>query len=131
MDKKLLLVEDDFLVANMLGQMLTKSGFCCDHASDESEALKLFNCAYEANEPYDLVVVDLVLGENAVAGASVMISMRKIHPQVKSILCSGFTSSPIVENFKKYGFDYCLPKPFSWKSLKSFLGEQFSSQEAS
>jgi DNA-binding response OmpR family regulator len=123
MEKRLLLIEDDNLVASMLSTMLSKSGFVCDHAEDEAQAIRLFRNSQITDRPYDLVVVDLVLGENTKGGMVVMKEIREQQPGITAILCSGFTSSPIVENFRDFGFDFCLNKPFSWNRLKTILTE--------
>lgn len=125
MNKKLLLIEDDNLVANMLCTMLSKSGFTCDHAEDENQALIMFRNARITGNNYDLLVVDLVLGENNCAGVTVTQQIKKEQPEIVAILCSGFSSSPVVLNFQEYGFDFCLKKPFSWDRLKGILSEQF------
>lgn len=126
--KKMLLIEDDDLVANMLSLMLSKSEFEVAHASTEQEAVAKFSEAQNSRKPFDLVVVDLILGEDNQAGAKAMKRIRAIQPGVVSILCTGFVQSPVVENFNEHGFDFCLSKPFSWQNLKVILAEKFEIQ---
>ncbi|MEW6712159.1 MAG: response regulator [Candidatus Riflebacteria bacterium] len=126
MTRRLLLIEDDDLVATMLCTMLSKSGFVCDHACDESAAVELFGKSIETGQRYDLVVVDLILGEDSMGGAAAMQYIRKVQPDIVSILCSGFSSSQVVAQFKEHGFDFCLNKPFSWSNLKTILTEHLN-----
>lgn len=123
MTKKILLIEDDSLVAKMLSTMLDKSGFACDHAEDERQALSMFRQAQTEGRPYEMLVVDLILGEKSNAGAEVVKKIKEEQPEVVAILCTGFSSSPIALNFHDYGFDFCLNKPFSWNSLKGILAD--------
>ena len=123
MAKKILLIEDDSLVARMLATMLDKSGFACDHVEDEHQAIAMFQQALSEGRPYEVLVVDLVLGESNRAGANVVKQIKEDYPEVVAILCTGFSSSQVALNFQDYGFDFCLKKPFSWDSLKVILSE--------
>jgi len=56
MDKKVLVVEDDTLLKDMLGQQLTKEGWQALHATDGEQALALA----ESEHP-DIILLDLLL----------------------------------------------------------------------
>lgn len=128
--RHLLLIEDDSLVAGMLCTMLARFGFVCDHASSENEALNMFIASKENGRCYEFILVDLVLGTQKSGGVTVVQKIREIQPDVRAVLCSGLSSSPVVNNYHEYGFDFCLNKPFSWENLKTIIKEQFLNQSA-
>lgn len=120
-NEKLLILEDDGMVSGMMKIMLERSGYNCDVAVDEDDAFNLFCQARRSGQPYAAVIFDLVLAEDSLGGLRTLRRIKETEPQVKTILCSGFSSSPVVKNFKNYGFDSCLNKPFTGASLKTTL----------
>lgn len=56
MQHKILLVEDDVAISEMVKSQLTKEGFKAETAFDGEEALEIF-----AREPFDLILLDLML----------------------------------------------------------------------
>ncbi len=56
MDKKVLVVEDDTLLKDMLGQQLTKEGWQVLHATEGEQAIAL-----SASEHPDVILLDLLL----------------------------------------------------------------------
>jgi len=120
-NEKLLILEDDSVVSGMMKIMLERSGYNCDVAVDEDHAYQMFCEARQAGQPYAAVIFDLVLAEDSLGGLRTLRRIKEAEPQVKAILCSGFSSSPVVKNYKNYGFDSCLNKPFTGASLKTTL----------
>ncbi|GAB4272988.1 MAG: hypothetical protein Kow0029_12170 [Candidatus Rifleibacteriota bacterium] len=131
MRKKLLLVEDDSLVATMLDIMLQRLGFECKHAKNSEIALKLFMNEASAGRPFEIVIIDLVLDDNKMAGAELLKELREVRPNFVAILCSGYTTSTVVENYKDYGFDYRLNKPFSWNNFQEFITHNLGFNDSS
>lgn len=54
--KKLLVIEDDFLIRELYNSVLTESGYIVDSAADGQEALTKIN-----TQTYDMILLDLVL----------------------------------------------------------------------
>ena len=57
---KTLIVEDDFISRRILAQMLSPYGDC-DIAIDGEEAFLAFQLALDADAPYDLVCMDIMM----------------------------------------------------------------------
>ncbi len=123
MTKRLLILEDDSMVSGMMQIMLERSGFECDIVANEDDALRMFLDSHQSNRKYAAVIFDLVLQEDSLGGLHTLKRIKEIAPEVKTILCSGFCSSPVVRNYKNYGFDSCLNKPFTGHSLKAALDD--------
>ena len=47
--------------------------------------------------------------------------IRKINPDVKAIVSSGYSDDPVMSNPKEYGFDAVLPKPYKPQELNSLV----------
>lgn len=57
---RLLIVDDDFMIRRVLKEILTPYGDC-DVVTDGNEALQAFRLAWEDNEPYDLICLDIMM----------------------------------------------------------------------
>jgi len=57
---KTLIVEDDFVCRQILKDIIKKYGDC-DIVVDGEEAIQAFRLAWEDNEPYDLICMDIMM----------------------------------------------------------------------
>ena len=57
---RILIVEDDFVGRKVMHQLLLEYGEC-DVAVDGVEAVKAFDLAWEANQPYDVMFLDIMM----------------------------------------------------------------------
>lgn len=114
---RLLILEDDSLVAGLLKALLNNFGFDCDVVTTEEAAIESYSKALISGKGYAAVIFDLVLASDTLGGLRALQRIKESNPGVKSILCSGFTNSPVVQDYHSYGFDSCLKKPFSGRDL--------------
>ncbi|MHA1560568.1 MAG: hypothetical protein ACTSPA_00450 [Promethearchaeota archaeon] len=52
-----------------------------------------------------------------------MKNLREFDSDVKVIVSSGYSNDPIMANYKEYGFNGVLPKPFSINDLSDLLSQ--------
>ncbi len=109
---KLLIVEDEIRLKEILAKGLKKCGYAVDTAGDGEEALELF----EVNE-YDLLVLDLNLPK--VDGMEVLRIIRKTNRTVKVLILTARSDiEDRVKGLDDGGNDY-LVKPFDFKELEA------------
>ena len=58
MKRKILWIEDDYILLKPLIEQLKRSGYIFDYAKDKKEAIKLLN-----RSKYDLIILDIILPE--------------------------------------------------------------------
>jgi len=54
-------------------------------------------------------------------GKEAIKKLLEINPKVKAIVSSGYSTDPIMADFKKYGFSAVATKPFSVDELERTL----------
>jgi len=75
MAKKILLVEDEEIMIDLLQKKLTKEGYEISVARDGEEGLKVMKDALQAGHPPDLVLLDIIMPK--MGGFEVMEKMGK------------------------------------------------------
>ncbi|MGH7849671.1 MAG: response regulator, partial [Thermodesulfobacteriota bacterium] len=83
-------------------------------------ALKHYKRAKMEGEPFDMVIMDLTV-PGGMGGKEAIEKLLLYDPGVKAIVSSGYSSDPILEKYKKYGFKGVLPKPYEMGKLSDVL----------
>jgi two-component system cell cycle sensor histidine kinase/response regulator CckA len=117
---KILVMDDDAMVRNVLGRMLVSLGYEVQFAQDGAEALALYAKAQDAGDPFAGVIVDLTI-PNGLGGKETMAWLLKLDPQAKAIVSSGYSDDPIMANFHQYGFAGVIAKPYKISELGKVL----------
>jgi DNA-binding response OmpR family regulator len=109
---KLLVVEDEEMLLNIIAKGLKRCGYAVDKAGDGEEALELFSL----NE-YDLIVLDLNLP--GIDGMEVLRRIRRDNPLVKIIILSARSEiEDRISGLDDGANDY-LVKPFDFLELEA------------
>jgi len=107
---KILLVEDDQVIANFIIKGLKEAGYCIDHAIDGIEGLD-----FALNDGYDIGIIDIMLPK--LDGLSIIERMRRQKIETPVIILSAKRSiEDRVKGLQGGGDDYLI-KPFSFSEL--------------
>ncbi|MDX9701988.1 MAG: ATP-binding protein [Candidatus Auribacterota bacterium] len=117
---RILIMDDDDAVKNVFGQFLTRLGYQPSFASDGSEAIEMYRYAVEENNPFDMVIMDLII-PGGMGGKETIEQISRIDPDVKAVVASGYSNDPILSEFTRYGFCAAIGKPFNISDLSSIL----------
>lgn len=107
---KILIVEDDELLAKSLVTILSNSGMVCDCALTGKEGF-----SYIEMYQYDLIVLDLMLPD--IRGDELVNMMRKNKYTCPVLVLSGLAEDTSKTNLLNLGADDYLTKPFSANEL--------------
>jgi PAS domain S-box-containing protein len=119
---KILAMDDEQTVRDVIYQMLRHMGYDVDLASEGQEAIKLYRRAIEADEPFDAVILDLTV-PGAMGGKKTIGRLREIDSNVKAIIASGYSNDPVMSDYKNYGFCGVVVKPFNIQKLARILSD--------
>ena len=117
---RVLLMDDEEMVLEVVGNMLKYLGYKVEFAKDGSEAIKLYREAKAKGHPFDVVIMDLTI-VGGMGGEETIKKLIAIDPEVKAIVSSGYANDPIMANFKKHGFSAVMTKPYNLKELSETL----------
>jgi CheY-like chemotaxis protein len=110
--ERILVVDDEYAVRNVLGLSLTHLGYKVETAASGLDALDKFA---EAEGRYDLVILDLLMP--GLSGEEVFNRLRRLRPDLRVLIVSGFSSELVVTRILANGGRDFIQKPFSIEVL--------------
>lgn len=84
---RILVVDDDWVVADSLTEILRRNGYATETAYDGAGALQTALLS-----PPELVITDVVLP--GMSGVELATTLKSVYPDCKILLCSGHASTP-------------------------------------
>jgi CheY-like chemotaxis protein len=117
---RVLIMDDEEIIRNVVGEMLTHLGYEVGFAEDGVEAIRLYREAMEASRPFHVVIMDLTI-PGGMGGKEAIAKLREIDAHVKAIVSSGYSNDPVMANFKEYGFVGVVTKPYKMKDMNETL----------
>ena len=120
-----LIADDEETVCTVVKKMLELMGFSVLTVPDGREALKLFR--EHANE---IVCVLLDLTMPHMDGEEAFRVMRRLHPGVTVILCSGYNEHDATQRFAGKGLAGFIQKPYNMAALRKKLMEVLRDERA-
>jgi PAS domain S-box-containing protein len=118
--RKILVMDGDDIVREICGEICQRLGYAVELAEDGSQAIELYRKAWETGQPFDGMIVDLTI-PNGIGGKETVKIVRKINPDVKMIVASGYAHGPVMEGVNKYGFTSVITKPYKLEELREAL----------
>lgn len=119
---KVLVVDDEELVKDVTGKMLTSLGYNVEFASEGETAIKMYEQQMTQGSKYDLVIMDLTI-PGGMGGKDAIRKLNQLDPDVLAIVSSGYANDPIMANYRDHGFSAVLSKPFNIEDLSKTLSE--------
>ncbi|TGN03442.1 ATP-binding response regulator [Leptospira dzoumogneensis] len=114
--ESILIVEDEELLRNMLGDLLESKGYKVYLAVDGEDGVEQFLLRHSQ---ISLVLTDLGLPK--FGGGEVIKRIRAIHSSVKILLASGFMEPELKLSLKDFGVSYFIQKPYLGTEILSCI----------
>ena len=110
-EKRILIVDDDEKLLNLLSSMVTMIGFEVDTAGSGDEAIFLF-----MQKPFDIVLTDLNMP--GMDGWSLARSIKDLSPDTPVVLATADARKRIIGKIADSSVDMVLFKPFGFKEFR-------------
>jgi CheY-like chemotaxis protein len=119
---RILVMDDEAMIRNLAGELLTYLGYTVDFALDGTEAIKRYKKALASNEPFDAVILDLTV-KGGMGGKKTIQRLAKIDPHVVGIVSSGYSNDPVIAEYERHGFKGVVTKPYTMGELGEKLNQ--------
>ncbi len=110
--ERILLVDDEVAIANLLQQMLERLGYTAFKRTSSEDALEAFKATPNA---YDLVVTDMAMPN--MTGDQLAVKLKAVRPDIPIVICTGFSERIDENKAKTLGIKGFLMKPILMSEL--------------
>ena len=110
------------MVRNVAGGFLSTLGYRVEFASHGEEAVERYREAFDSGNPFPVVILDLTV-PGGMGGSVAIQELRRIDPEVKAIVSSGYADDPIMTHYQDYGFSGVIKKPYRVDTFSYVLHE--------
>lgn len=80
----------------------------------------MYRRAREEGVPYVAVIMDLTI-PGGMGGKEAVWGVREIDPAAKVFVSSGYSSDPVMADYRGHGFDGVIAKPFLYEEMVEAL----------
>jgi YesN/AraC family two-component response regulator len=116
---RILIIDDDRQIRNMLKQILSRAGYEVVEAHDGVEGLRAFRTS-----PTDLVITDILMPEKE--GLETIQELRQLSPQLQILALSGGGERgnfDFLQVAKKLGAQHTMRKPVAREALLDTIAQ--------
>ncbi len=113
---RILVMDDEEFVRDAVTSLLEYLGYETDTAGEGKAALEKYRQAMQNGQPFDAVIMDLTV-PGGMGGKEAVQELKKMDPDARVVVSSGYHGDPILANHHDYGFDGVVPKPYQLEDL--------------
>ncbi|MFP4225758.1 MAG: ATP-binding protein, partial [Desulfobacterales bacterium] len=118
--EKILFVDDEHSIAEMVGQQLTGLGYAVEVRTSSADALERFR---QSPGDFDLLITDMAMPE--MTGVDLIEEVRRVRPDMPAILCTGFSEQINEEMAEEMGISTFLLKPIIREEMAAAIRRAF------
>ncbi|MCK5077194.1 MAG: response regulator [Calditrichia bacterium] len=119
-----LIADDEEIIRNSGKEILVELGYKVFLAKDGKDCME----TYKKNvDKIDLILLDMIMPKTS--GTDCFYKIKKLNPEAKVIICSGFTKDASLDELYKDGLSGFIQKPFRRKELSTKIAEVLNSKK--
>ena len=119
---KVLLMDDEQIIRSVGSEMLQLLGYEVVCARDGTEAVELYRQAQEQGHAFDAVILDLTI-PGGMGGKDAVSKILSLDPTAAVIVSSGYSNDQVISEYRHYGFQGAVCKPYRLQELSAILHE--------
>ncbi|MCF8142481.1 MAG: PAS domain S-box protein [Deltaproteobacteria bacterium] len=117
---KILVMDDEEFIQEVAAEMLHQMGYRATPAKNGEEAIRVYKEALQSGRAFDAVILDLTV-PGGMGGKETLKALFEMDHDVKAIVSSGYSNDPVMSNYRRYGFQNALKKPYRMAEMSAAL----------
>jgi PAS domain S-box-containing protein len=117
---RVLVMDDESSILSLLSAALKRLGFDPVPTSDGKAAIEASAAAAAKGQPFDVAILDLTI-PGGMGGVEAAGLLRAAYPNMLLVASSGYAQNPVLLNFRDFGFDQVLVKPYRIQDIAQLL----------
>ena len=113
---RVLLMDDEESIRWLGATLLQRMGLEVTVVAEGAAAVREFSAARRDGRPFDLVILDLTI-PGGMGGRETMEVIRRMDSRVPAIVSSGYSSDAVLADFRSFGFQAMVAKPYEIDQL--------------
>ena len=115
------IMDDEETVRDIAGRMLEELGYNVQTVCDGKELLEILEDSdLPPHKVFDVILMDLTI-PGGMGGRETMKQLMQMDPDIKVIVSSGYSTSPLMANFREYGFKGRISKPYEIEEMSTVI----------
>ncbi|MGD8701355.1 MAG: ATP-binding protein [Desulfosarcina sp.] len=127
---RILVMDDEMMLWDVIQQMLERMDCDADFVPNGEEAIERYQRQIHSGDPYTALLLDLTI-RGGMGAKEIIEKILAIDPLAKAAVFSGYSSDPVLRDFRRYGFVQALQKPFRVDEFNRFISQVVQAPEAS
>lgn len=127
---RILVMDDEEMIRDLAVIMLKEAGYVVESCADGAAAVARFLEAREAGTPFDAVILDLTV-PGGMGGKTAAALIREQDQGVVLLVSSGYSNDPIMADFRAYGFNGTVAKPYTIEAITGELSRLLAGRSRS
>lgn len=127
---RVLVMDDEEHIREILDEMLTDLGYTVETANDGANAVDMFQKATAEGKPFDIVMVDLTI-PGGMGGKETLARLLELEKDLCVIASSGYSEDPVISAPRDFGFASSVRKPYRKTELVEAILSALASRKGS
>lgn len=117
---RVLVMDDEGPVARVLTRMIEHLGYRAATVRDGAAAIEACRVALASDDRFDAIILDLTV-RDGMGGLEALAGIARLDPKAKVLVSSGYSSDPVLAEFRDKGFHGVLVKPYRLEDVAAAL----------
>jgi len=122
--KRILLMDDEDAILSATSEMLKFLEYEVAVAHNGEETIDLYKKGQESGVPFHAVILDITV-PGGMGAQETLPKLVALDPGVNAIISSGYSTSPMILDYRSFGYISAIVKPYGFKELREALDKVF------
>ena len=122
--KRILLMDDEDAILSATSEMLKFLGYEVVVANNGEETIDLYRKGQEGGTPFHAVILDITV-PGGMGAQETLPKLVALDSDVNAIISSGYSTSPMILDYRSFGYISAIVKPYGFKELREALDKVF------